>query len=489
MGSKLPIVIVAHGPEHGKKRVAAYCRVSSLSAEQLHSYEAQTNHYRQQFESDSTVVFIGVYGDVGISGTRTANRDGFMRMIGDCRQGLIDCIWTKSVSRFGRNTVDTLIYTRELRSLGIDVYFEKENIHSLEPAGELLLTLMAAFAESESANMSDNIKWGKRRRYEQGLVESITVGNMIGFRQKNGEVTVDEAEADIVRGIFRDYLDGYSMAEIARRLNSEAVSTRMGGSSWSITLIRHVLENEKYSGDCILQKTFIADPITHRSVPNRGQFNKYIVEGCYPAIIGKLEWQVVQELRSRGESSRLSSSEERPFVGRLFCAVCGKAFNTAPTFTTGRELLSQYRCVSRKDHSGVEVPGMEYVRPHTVRYTKNPTPALVAYRERYYLEPEPRPYLCSDTRIEIGQPARGFVQAWNQMVSKRQRYIPMLQSNADSEDVVVRYFSARLSDLIQNGERLKEFDTRLFRRTVERIDVNPTGKLTYRFKAGIKITV
>ena len=183
MTDKNLLVITPHRKEPGKQRIAAYCRVSSRRDEQLHSLTPQINFYRSLFENDDTVIFVGIYAEEGLSGTQAESRPQFMKMIEDCRSGLIDCIWTKSVSRFGRNTVDTLIYTRELRSLGIDVFFEKENIHSTESSGELMLTLMATFAESESEAMSENVKWGKRRRYEQGITGSITLNGMYGFRQ------------------------------------------------------------------------------------------------------------------------------------------------------------------------------------------------------------------------------------------------------------------------------------------------------------------
>ncbi len=445
-------------------------------------------HYKAQFAADESVSFVGVYSDAGVSGTRSENREGFMRMIEDCRKGLIDCIWTKSVSRFGRNTVDTLIFTRELRGLGIDVFFEKENIHSMDPSGEMLLTLMAAFAESESESMSENIKWGKRRRYEKGLVKSITISTLMGYHQRNGIVTVIEGEADIVRRIFREFLDGYNFAEIASRLNQDGVPQRNGGKEWTITHIRNTLKNEKYAGDCLLQKTFIADPISHRSVPNKGQLDQYLVEGCYPAIIEKREWQVVQEMLKQSRTVRKAENDSYPFTGKLYCAVCGKAFNQTITTATGRELVPLYRCISRKDHSGVEVPDMVYVRPHSVRYTKDPTPALMEYRLKYEKQPEPRPYLCSDTRIAIDRPARAFVQVWNSMVSRKQRYLPILQRTVASDDVLLSYHAGELYRLLVTGERLSEFDTRLFRKTVERIEVSPPGKLTFIFRAGIKMT-
>lgn len=251
MTDKNLLVITPHRKEPGKQRIAAYCRVSSRSDEQLNSLTNQINFYRSLFENDDTVIFVGIYAEEGLSGTQAESRPQFMKMIEDCRNGLIDCIWTKSVSRFGRNTVDTLIYTRELRSLGIDVFFEKENIHSTESSGELMLTLMAAFAESESETMSENIKWGKRRRYEQGITGSITLNGMYGFRQNKGIVTIVENEAELVRQIYKDFIDGYSYGEIADRLIAEGVPTRMPGASWAKTTIQHIIRNEKYCGDCL----------------------------------------------------------------------------------------------------------------------------------------------------------------------------------------------------------------------------------------------
>ena len=489
MNEHLPVIIEPHSAEPGKKRIAAYCRVSSLSEEQVHSYHAQVDYYRNLFGNDDSVIFVGVYGDAGISGTRAANREGFMRMMEDCRRGEIDCIWTKSVSRFGRNTVDTLIYTRELRSLGIDVYFEKENTHTLEPTGEMLLTLMAAFAESESAAMSDNIKWGKRRRFEGGHVETITIHNLTGYKQANGVVTIVESEAAVVRRIYQEYLDGYNMNEIARRLNADAVPTKTESAEWTGTQIRNILMNEKYCGDCILQKTYVTDPILHHHARNRGELARYYVAACYPVIIEKELWLIVQEMIKRYGSKLMTSQEDYPFKRKLYCSICGDAYVQHQSFGTGRVRIFTYRCGKYRTDGGVEVPGMTYTPPHKATYTKNPTPELVVYREKYSKKSVPRTLRCTDIRIEIDQPAKAFVLAWNLMISHKYRYLPLLERKADDEDILVRYFSSVLRQLIEDGERLDEFDPRLFRKTVEKIDVQPTGKLAFQFKAGITITV
>ena len=488
--SQQTTVIEPHKPDLRKLRIAAYCRVSSLSQEQMHSFDTQVEHYRTLFDKDDSVELVGIFSDAGISGTQSATREGFMRMIDDCRNGRIDQIWTKSVSRFGRNTVDTLIYTRELRSLGIDVYFEKENIHTTEPGGEMLLTLLAAFAESEMESHSQNVKWGKHRRFENGLVEVINISNTMGFLQVNGVVSIVESEAEIVRRIYREYLDGYNVYEIAKRLAADGVPTKKS-AQWTGTQVNNVLKNEKYAGDCLLQKSFTVDPIQHLRVRNRGELNQYFVEGCYPAIIEKEIWLVVQEMLQRYNTNRMNSREEYPFTGKMVCSVCGKGFIQYSYSGHNHERTIAFRCQSHKDTTGIEVPGKTYYPYERPFVIQDPSPELIEYRKTYAKrrKSKPRPYLCSDTRIPFDQPKKAFVQAWNLMISHKYRYLPLLERKADDEDILVRYFSGVLRKLVEDGERLEEFDARLFRKTVERIIVLPTAKLTFQFKAGVEITV
>ncbi len=471
-----------------KTRIAAYCRVSSLSQEQLHSFDAQVNHYKTAFANDDSVVFVGIYSDAGISGTQAATREGFMRMMDDCRKGLIDCIWTKSVSRFGRNTVDTLIYTRELRSLGIDVFFEKENLHTMDAAGEMLLTLVAAFAESEMESHSENVKWGKRRRFERGIIETINISNMLGFHQDYNGVTIVEEEAAIVRRIYQEYLDGFNMKDIAAHLNADGVPTKKGGAKYTSTQISNILGNEKYAGNCLLQKHISIDPIAHRNIRNRGELDQYYIEDCYPAIIDKDAWLVVQEMMKQYGHNRLNSGEAHPFKGKMFCAVCDKPFHQSYTTAKDRTHICLYRCASCKDRSGVEVAGMTYVQPRMSTYQTDVSPAMQEYREKYGKKPEPRAYLCSDTRIDLDQPGKAFTRAWNWLISHKQRYLPILENNTESENLLIRYHSKVLLELIEEGPRLRDFGWDLFRKTIEKIVVNPSATLTFHFKAGIKIT-
>lgn len=413
-----------------------------------------------------------------------------MKMIEDCRSGHIDCIWTKSVSRFGRNTVDTLIYTRELRSLGIDVFFEKENIHSTESSGELMLTLMAAFAESESETMSENIKWGKRRRYEQGITGSITLNGMYGFRQNKGIVTIVENEAELVRRIYKDFIDGYSYGEIADRLIAEGVPTRMPGASWAKTTVQHIIRNEKYCGDCLFQKAFIANPITHQQVRNNGELPKYLVEDCLPAIVDKETWKLAQAIAARHTPHKQASNERYPFTGKLFCGVCGKPYYYYHYTTTNKKSLAAYRCMSHKTQSAVEVAGQTYTPPHKATFNRNASAKLIAYRERYCKSPKERPMLCTDVRIPIDLPQKAFCRAWNLIVAKKLRYQATLRSTVDNaEDVLVRYRAEEMCLLIDEIGKITEFSYPLMLKTLDRVVVNTNGKLSFIFQSGIKITV
>lgn len=472
-----------------KRRIAAYCRVSTQAEEQSHSLAAQISYYTKLIEEDPDAVLVDIYADRGTSGTRTRNRTNFLRLIEDCRAGKVDAIITKSVSRFGRNTVDTLVFTRELRSLEIDVYFEKENLHTCSAEGELLLTLMAAVAESESVSMSDNIKWGKRKRYEKGIIESLVVGTMLGFQQQDGEIFIIEEEAAIVRMIYDWFLEGHGYEYITNRLIADNVLTKRPGAKWANTTIKNILTNEKYCGDCLFQKTFISDPIQHTSSRNRGQLPQYFIEDVLPAIIPREEWQAVQELRKRHAGSGLKQSEEYPFTNMLVCPYCGKKYGNYTSAGHNRELLNWYRCKSRHEHTAVEVPGMMYTPPSRYR-VDDPSPAMVAYREKYNHPTQPRQMICSDIRIPFSYPQKVFVRAWNQLVSKKTRYQPILQRTAETTDnALTRLRAKEMITLLDTTGRLDGFDYALMLRTLDFIEVHSEEKMTVVFQSGIRISV
>ena len=489
----MPTRVILPKPEESKKkRTAAYCRVSSSSEEQLHSLAAQTSYYENFFATAKDAEFAGIYADSGLSGTRTKNRAEFLRLIEDCRAGMVDAIITKSVSRFGRNTVDTLVFTRELRNLGIDVFFEKENLHSCSPEGELLLTLMAAMAESEAVSMSDNIKWGKRKRFEKGMIESLALNNIYGFRKTAEGIEIFETEACVVRHIYELFLSGLGYAEIAKRLNAENAPTRRDGSVWESTTVKNIITNEKNCGNCLFQKTFIRDPLSHKSRPNKGELPQFLVEDCLPSIIDKETWLIAQRMRERNHRNGSSvPSEEYPFAGMLFCGICGAPVGFYYSKGEGFVMKTVYRCSSRKTRTAKAVEGVTYTPPHKSNYTKNPSPGLIEYREKYggqYLQP--RPMICTDIRIPLDRPQKAFVQAWNYIVGQRGRYqATLIRTVENNDDVLIRYRAREMLELIDSIGRLNAFDFPLMLRTLDRVETTADEKLTFTFQSGIRITI
>ena len=284
----------APGRDGRKFKAAAYCRVSTGSEEQLTSYLRQVRHYSQYLDEEPDYINCGIYADEGISGTGIDKRQGFLRMMEDCREGKLDLVITKSVSRFGRNTVDCLVSVRELKALGIDVFFEKENIHTLTAEGEVLLSLIAAVAENESFGMSENIQWGLRRKYETGSVKSVPLGKCLGYRKdEKGRIVIVEEEAIIVRRMYREFLDGLSITEIATGLERDGIRTDQGNAVWSLSTIRKILRNELAKGDFMFQKTFNQDPLTKRRIKNKGELPKYYLEGSHPGIVDLETWECV----------------------------------------------------------------------------------------------------------------------------------------------------------------------------------------------------
>jgi len=305
------------------KRVAAYARVSCLKDAMLHSLSAQVSHYSGYIQTVPGWQYAGVYADEGISGTKR-NRPGFQQMLEDCRAGKIDVIITKSISRFARNTLTTLQAVRELRLLGVDVFFEEQNIHALSCDGEILLTLLAAYAQAEAESASENQKWRVRANYEKGLPWSIT---MYGFKMVNGMLAVVPEEAEVLR-LFADlYLEGYGQIQLGRALERAGVRGRQGGIMRA-NVLKDLLFNEKTAGDLLLQKTYISDPIEKRQIINRGERPQYFVRDSHPAIFDReTQARLLAERERRAEKYLPVESrgprKVYPFTAKLTCGHCG----------------------------------------------------------------------------------------------------------------------------------------------------------------------
>lgn len=307
-----------------KKRVAAYARVSTEKDEQQNSYDAQIDYYIALIQNNPEWEFVDIYSDEGITGTSIKNRDGFNRMIDDALAGKIDLILTKSVSRFARNTVDSLTTVRKLKEKGIEVYFEKENIYTLDAKGELLITIMSSLAQEESRSISQNTTWGQRKRFADGKM-SLAYSNFLGYRRgaELGDMEIVEEEAIIVRRIYSEFLAGKTPYDIAKHLTEDGIPTPMGKAKWHTTVIESILKNEKYKGDALLQKTVTTDFLTHTHKRNEGEAPQFYVEKNHPAIVRPEVFEMVQEEFRRRKAAGGRMQCVSIFSGRIVCEDCG----------------------------------------------------------------------------------------------------------------------------------------------------------------------
>lgn len=349
--------------EQAKKRhlrVAAYCRVSTDNEEQLNSYENQKAYYTEKIMTNPDWTIADIFADEGITGTSTGKRKDFLRMIHQCRQGKIDLILTKSVSRFARNTVDTLNYTRELRNLGIPVIFEEQNINSIHPESEFLISLHAAFAQSESESASSRVKWGIRQSMRSGKV-SIQYRTLLGYeRGADGKPVIVPEQAETVRFIYERYLSGRPLRWICEELEAIGRQNANGTTSWTTSNLQTILTDEKYTGDVLRQKTFIQDCISKKPVQNTGQLPKYLIQNHHEAIISREVFDAVQLEMARRRTQNGSTRKSAPtglgrysgkyaLSGLLFCGECGTAYRRV-VWTQRGEKRPVWRCTSRLDY-------------------------------------------------------------------------------------------------------------------------------------------
>lgn len=339
-----PITLTPVG-QVAKRKVAAYARVSTDSDEQYTSYDAQVTYYTNFIKGKPNWEFVKVYADEGISGTSTKRRDDFKEMIESALNGKIDLIITKSISRFARNTLDTISITRQLKAKGIEVYFEKENLWSLDDKTEFLLTIMASIAQEESRSISQNITIGKRWGMKEGKV-SFAYKNFLGYKKVDGKIVIDEAQAETVRLIYMMFLkEGKTCTGIAEFLKSKGIPTPSGKSfNWTKNTVYSILTNEKYKGDALLQKKYTADYLEHRVVPNNGELPQYYVENNHPAIIEREVWEMVQTEMMRRSMLGAAYSGNSIFASKLICADCGKPYGKKKWHSTSKYAREIYRC-------------------------------------------------------------------------------------------------------------------------------------------------
>ena len=346
------------GPRRsGKQRVAAYCRVSTDSEEQLTSYTAQKAYYTQKIGENPDWEMAGIFADKGITGTSMKKRVEFKKMITACKRGKIDLILTKSLSRFARNTVDSLEVVRMLRANGIGVIFEKENINTLTESSEFLLTLFSGFAQAESESISKNVIWGIQKSREAGNVP-FQYKKLLGYRRgPDGQPEIVRSEAEVVKRIYRRYLDGCSLAQIKRELEADGVPTASGIQGWTYQVVRNILTNERYIGDALLQKTYTTDCISKTVKKNQGDRPMVYVERNHPAIVSKaMFYQVREEMARRASKRKVMQKTGKTEQGKysakyalselLVCGECGTPYKRCTWARNGKKRIV-WRCISR----------------------------------------------------------------------------------------------------------------------------------------------
>lgn len=501
-------------PEQKKLRVAAYCRVSTDSDEQETSYETQVSHYKEFISNHPDWVLAGIFADDGISGTNTKKRNEFNRMIQECMAGNIDMIITKSISRFARNTLDCLKYIRQLKEKNIPVLFEKESINTMDAKGEVLITIMASLAQQESESLSQNVKLGLQYRYQQGKVQ-VNHKHFLGYtKDENGHLIIDPEQAEVVKRIYREYLEGYSMKKIGKHLEADGILTGAGRKKWHDSTINKILRNEKYMGDALLQKTYTVDFLTKKRVKNNGFVPQYYVENDHEAIIPKdIFLQVQAELVRRRivhispSGQRHSFSSNNCFAQITYCGVCGELYRRVHWNNRGHKSIV-WRCISRLDPRGAEInctnrtvnenllkeitmKAMNHILSdsHTflLQMQKNITKTII---KNDTLSPE-----CIQKRLDELQ------QELIQHATNRQNYNAIAneifrlreqQEEAEQNNLSQQANIKRLEDLKkfirEHPTQITEFNEITIRKIIEKITIFPDHFLV-KFKSGIEVTV
>lgn len=349
-----------------KRKVAAYARVSTDHEEQQSSYEAQVSYYTDYIQSRTDWEFAGIFADEGISGCSIKGRQGFQAMIEEALNGGINLIITKSVSRFARNTVDSLSTIRKLKEHNVECYFEKENIWTFDSKCELMLSILSSISQEESRSISENVTWGHRRRMADGKV-SVPFGRFLGYdRGEHGELIVNEQEAEIVREIYRLFLSGLTPHGIGKELTSRGIPTPGGKVKWTASTVKSILTNEKYKGDALLQKTFTPDYLTKKTKKNDGQIPQYYVENSHPAIVTSEMYDAVQAEMERRNACKSRYSGVDILASKLICGECGSFYSPKVWHSTDQYRRTIYQCGHKYKGCKCSTPNLTAEAIHAV---------------------------------------------------------------------------------------------------------------------------
>ncbi|MDD3106214.1 MAG: recombinase family protein [Bacilli bacterium] len=381
-----------------KKRVAAYARVSTDETDQLNSYQAQIEEFTRRINTNLEWEFAGMFCDEGITGTNMLKRPGFMKMIDAAKGGHIDLILTKSISRFSRNTVDILTTIKELRSIGVEIFFEKENITSVDPKIDFVLTIMSSMAQEESRSISENTKWGIQKRFQQGKLIMCT-RNFLGYDMNElGDLIINKEQAETVKYIFKCYINGMSTSKLTNHLKEMQIKNGRGVVNWFPDTIKEILINEKYVGDLLLQKTVTVDYLSHESKINDGYATKYYIKNAHEAIIEREVYDIVQTMMharhlivSVDSKERFKHLAQKPMKGLVYCSQCKRMFNSKMHNSGTTFKKSMLKCHTSRnnpmecDNHSIHEPLLERATLHvveTMTKTKDMQDSILSYMEQ-----------------------------------------------------------------------------------------------------------
>lgn len=495
-----------------KLRVAAYCRVSTDSDEQATSYEAQIEHYTNFIRNNEEWEFAEIFADDGISGTNTKKREEFNRMIEECMAGNIDMIITKSISRFARNTLDCLKYIRQLKEKNIPVFFEKENINTMDSKGEVLLTIMASLAQQESESLSKNVKLGLQFRYQNGEVQ-VNHNRFMGYtKDDEGHLIIEPTEAEIVKRIYLEYLQGGSLKQIGESLESDGILTAAGKAKWRPETIKKILKNEKYIGDALLQKTYTVDVLTKKRVKNNGIVPQYYVENSHEAIIPReLYMQVQEEMLRRTNLHSGANRKKRVYSSKyalssiVYCPKCGDIYRRIAWNNRGKRSFV-WRCVTRVEH------GPKRCDAPTVQETELQEAVIKAINMALGGKDDMLVALEQNIASVLALEDEGSMESINVKLEELQKellkranakkdyndladeidHLRELKQNAMAENAEREGLKQRIAEmqgfLAQQMEQIEEYDESLVRRMVEKVTVYEE-KFSVEFKSGTSVDV
>ncbi len=502
-----------------KRRVAGYARVSTDKDEQFTSYEAQVDYYTRFIMAHPGWEFVKVYTDEGISGLGTAKREGFNEMIGDALAGRIDLIVTKSVSRFARNTVDSLVTIRKLKEKGVEVYFEKENIYSLDGKGELLLTIMSSLAQEESRSISENVTWGQRKRFADGKV-SLPYKQFLGYergKNKGDPPVINREQAETVRRIYKMFMNGKTPGAIAKKLTEEKIPTPGGRTVWRDSTVSSILQNEKYRGAALLQKGFTVDFLTKKRKKNEGEVPQYYIEDSHEAIIDPEEWQAVQDEIARRKVIGRAYSGSSVFGAKIICADCGAWYGSKVWHSTDKYKSRIWQCNSKFNSIKPEC-GTPHLKEKDIQ------DRFLAVFNRMITDKAANLAACGETKAVLTDVSgiddelnelrgemdvieelirkcveqnsketqdqeafldryRGYVKKYEK-VQVRQQSLLKERAERKAKAAAIDRFAAELQS--RDG-LLEDFDNEIWLLTVESVTAHGDGSLTFRFYGGTEV--